>query len=97
MVGNLSNMKLQKDMIKKQIQNVDGVIDEQTKKEFEMVVHKNDILMRDFNKMSYKRIMLQKEYARILVPTLGPANRRDSGFWRRTRRRRSSAARSRTR
>jgi type IV secretory pathway VirB4 component len=60
-------MKLQKDMIKKQIQNVDGVIDEQTKKEFEMVVHKNDILMRDFNKMSYRRIMLQKEYARILV------------------------------
>jgi hypothetical protein len=67
MVGNMGSMKLQKDMIKKQIQNVDDAIDIQTKKEFEMVNSKNDLLMRDFNKMSYKRIVLQKEYSRILV------------------------------
>lgn len=63
----MGSMKLQKDMIKKQIQNVDSVIDDQTRKEFELVSNKNDLLMKDFNKMSYQRIMLQKEYSRILV------------------------------
>jgi len=67
MVGNMGSMKLQKDMIKKQIQNVDDVIDEQTKKEFELLRNKNDLLMKDFNKMSYRRIVLQKEYSRVLV------------------------------
>lgn len=67
MVGNMGSMKLQRDMIKKQIQNVDGVIDEQTRKEFEMVSGKNDLLMRDFNKMSFRRIVLQKEFSRLLV------------------------------
>lgn len=63
----MGSMKLQKDMIKKQIQNVDDVIDEQTKKEFELLRNKNDLLMKDFNKMSYRRIVLQKEYSRVLV------------------------------
>lgn len=63
----MSHMKLQKDMIRKQIQSVDGAIDEQTKKEFDLVVSKNSILMRDFNKLSYRRISLQKEYSRVLV------------------------------
>lgn len=67
MVGNMGSMKLQKDMIKKQIQNVDDVIDEQTKKEFDLLRNKNDLLMKDFNKMSYRRIVLQKEYSRVLV------------------------------
>jgi hypothetical protein len=70
MVGNMGSMKLQKDMIKKQIQNVDDAIDVQTKKEFELVSSKNDLLMRDFNKMSYRRIVLQKEYSRVLVKVI---------------------------
>lgn len=67
MIGNMGNMKLQRDMIKKQIQSMDGVIDGQTKKEFQIVIQKNEVLMRDFNKVSYRRILLEKEFTRVLV------------------------------
>lgn len=80
MVGNMGSMKLQKDMIKKQIQNVDSVIDDQTHKEFKLVSGKNDLLMRDFNRMSYRRIMLQKQYSRVLVGLTRAS--RSSRIWR---------------
>ena len=70
MVGSMGNMKQQRDMIKKQIENVDGVIDKQTSKEVQLFIIKNDQLLKDYNKMCYRRLLLEKEFSRLLVSGL---------------------------
>lgn len=70
MVGNIHNLKLQKDMIKKQIESMDGIIHSQAKKELELVMTKNEALVRDYNRVKYKRLVLEKQFAKLLVNTL---------------------------
>lgn len=67
MVGNIHNLKLQKDMIKKQIESMDGIIHAQSKKELELVMTKNEALVRDYNRVKYRRLVLEKQFAKLIV------------------------------